>query len=62
MGPQQQQQQPGRSVIPSKGALDHLKVGLEVLLLLLAIPYVLREFSRNPGRLSRRAASKHLAG
>lgn len=62
MQPQPQPQGAGRSLIPSKPTLDHVKVALEVLLLLLAIPYVLRELARHPGRLSRRAATKHLAG
>jgi hypothetical protein len=49
-------------IIPSKGTLDHVKVGIEVLLLLLAVPWILRELARNPGGASRRAAAKHLAG
>lgn len=49
-------------LVPSKQRLDHIKVALEVLLLLLAVPWILRELARNPQRASRRAAAKHLAG
>jgi hypothetical protein len=31
-------------------------------LLLLAVPWIVRELVRSPGRASRRAAAKHLAG
>lgn len=48
--------------LPSKQSLDYLKVGLEVLLLLLAVPWLLREFTRNPTALSRKAAEHHLKG
>lgn len=60
-----QPQQPAGGVlarIPSKDTLDHVKVAIEVLLLLLAVPWILRELAHNPGRASRRAAAKHLAG
>lgn len=46
--------------LPSKPTLDWLKVALEVLLLLLAVPWLLRELARNPGKVTRAAARKHL--
>jgi len=46
--------------MPRKETLDYLKVGLELLILLLAVPWLVRELFRNPKGLSRRAASKHL--
>lgn len=62
MNPYGQPQQPAGLLarIPSKESLDHVKVAVEVLLLLLAVPWILRELARNPARASRRAAAKHL--
>lgn len=48
--------------LPSKSTLDYAKVAIELLLLALAIPWIVRELTRNPGRLSKRAAAKHLTG
>jgi len=56
-----QGQQP-RFGIPSKQTLDYAKVALELLLLLLAVPWLVRELIRNPGELSHKAATKHLKG
>lgn len=50
----------GRGKLPSKASLDYIKVAIEVLLLLLAIPWLLKELTRHPGRVSRGAAKKHL--
>lgn len=58
--PQPGPQTPRR--LPSKDTLDYVKVGVELLLLLLAIPWVLRELIRNPARASRKAAAKHALG
>jgi hypothetical protein len=67
--PQQQQQQkpdisgggyvpkPG---MPSKAGLEYLKLVIELLLLLLAVPWILRELARHPGEVSRKAANRHL--
>ncbi len=60
-GPQQEQQAGPRG-LPSKHTLDYLKVALELLLLLLAVPWLIRELARDPKALSRKAASKHLTG
>lgn len=46
--------------MPGKEKLEYLKLALELLLLLLAVPYLLRELSRRPGNVSRRAAKKAL--
>jgi hypothetical protein len=56
--------QPGqqRGRLPAKDTLEYIKLALELLLLLLAVPYLLRELARHPGNVSRRAASKHLKG
>jgi hypothetical protein len=48
--------------LPAKTTLDYTKVAIEVLLLLLAVPWILRELVKNPGRVSQRAATKHLSG
>lgn len=50
------------SRLPSKNSLEYLKLALELLLLLLAVPWLLRELTRHPGKVSRQAASKHLKG
>ena len=63
MNPYQQQQPAPAGVlarIPSKNTLDHIKVAVEVLLLLLAVPWIIRELATHPGRATRRAAAKHL--
>ena len=46
--------------LPAKGTLDYVKVAIELLFLLLAIPWVLRELVRNPRGASRKAANTHL--
>lgn len=48
--------------IPSKDTLEHAKIALELLLLVLAVPWILRELFHDPGRLSKAAAAKHLKG
>lgn len=48
------------SRLPSKQTLEYLKIAIELLLLLLAIPWLLRELVRHPAQLSRKAASRHL--
>lgn len=55
-------QQPQQSRRPSKETLEYLKLGLELLLLLLAVPYLVRELLTHPGRVSKQAAAKHLKG
>jgi hypothetical protein len=52
----------GPSRLPAKGTLEYCKLTIELLLLLLAVPWIVRELVRSPGRASRRAAAKHLAG
>lgn len=61
MNPDHQQQRQGRRILPSRQALEYLKLALELLLLLLAVPYLIRELSRHPGQVSKRAAAKHLS-
>lgn len=46
---------------PSQQALSYAKTALELLLVLLGIPWIIRELTRHPGRVSRKAAAKHLA-
>lgn len=48
--------------LPSKDNVEYCKLILELLLLLLAVPWILRELVRNPRAASRKAAAKHLAG
>lgn len=48
--------------LPSKGTLEYLKVALELLLLLLAVPWLMRELVKHPGKVSRQAAARHLKG
>jgi hypothetical protein len=60
--PDPNQQQAGGSRWPSKQQLDYLKTALELLLLLIAIPWVLRELARDPAGLSKKAAAHHLKG
>ena len=65
MNPGQQQQQQntrGGFPMPSRGQLEYAKIALELLLLVIAIPWILRELRRDPAGLSRRAATKHLKG
>lgn len=50
------------SKLPAKHTLEYCKLAIELLLLLLAIPWLLRELVRHPGRVSKAAASKHLKG
>lgn len=52
----------GRQLLPAKDKLEYLKILLELALLLLAVPWLLREIIRNPKNASRRAAKKHLGG
>lgn len=53
---------PSRRRLPAKATLEYLKLALELLLLLLALPWLLRELVRHPAALSRKAAGKHLKG
>jgi hypothetical protein len=46
--------------MPSKAGLEYLKLVIELLLLLLAVPWILRELARHPGEVSRKAANRHL--
>lgn len=46
--------------LPAKDKLEYVKIALELALLLLAVPWLLREIIRNPKGASRRAARKHL--
>lgn len=50
------------SRLPKKEHLDYIKVLVEVLFLLLAVPWVLRELFRSPGSTTRRVANKHMGG
>lgn len=50
------------SRLPGRATLEYIKVAVEVLFLLLAVPWIVRELARNPRRASRRAAAKHLSG
>lgn len=61
MHPDQNTQAGGRRLLPSKPQLEYAKVALELLLLLIAVPWVIRELFRNPSDLSRKAATKHLS-
>lgn len=59
MDPYQSQQQ-SSGKMPQKETLEYLKLGLELLLLFLAVPYLVRELLTHPGRVSKAAAKKHL--
>jgi hypothetical protein len=48
--------------LPARHKLEYLKVALELLLLLLAVPWLIRELARDPSGLSRKAATRHLKG
>lgn len=61
LGPAQQPAVP-RAGLPAKHTLDYLKVGIEVLLLLLAIPWLLKQLLAHPGDVSHQAAAHHLKG
>lgn len=54
--------QEATSRLPSKDKVEYCKLVIELALLLLAIPWIIRELARNPRAASRRAAAKHLAG
>lgn len=62
MFPDLPQQQQGPRFLPSKPQLEYAKLALELLLLIIAIPWILRELARDPAGVSRKAASKHLRG
>lgn len=47
---------------PAKSTLDYHKTLIELLLLILAIPWILKQLARNPGKVSHQAASHHLKG
>ena len=51
-----------RQLLPAKDKLEYLKVLLELMLLLLALPWLVREIIRDPRGASRKAAKKHLGG
>lgn len=62
MNPDPSSNQSSGSRLPSKHTLEYLKIALELLLLLLAVPYLLKQLIGDPAKLSRQAASKHLKG
>lgn len=47
------------SLIPSPQTTEHWKNLLELFVLLLAVPFLLTELFRDPGRLSERMAGHH---
>jgi hypothetical protein len=47
---------------PAKNTLDYHKTLIELLLLVLAIPWILKQLVKHPGNVSRQAASRHLKG
>jgi len=47
---------------PAKSTLDYHKVLLELLFLVLALPWLLRQLAKHPGQVSRAAAQHHLKG
>lgn len=48
--------------MPAKHDLDYVKVVIEVALLLLAIPYLVRRLAKRPKTTMRRATDHHLGG
>lgn len=60
MFPQQNSQPTGPRWAPSKHQLEYAKTALELLLLVIAIPWILRELLRDPAGVSRKAATHHL--
>lgn len=50
----------GRPGWPAKGQLDYTKTLIEVVLLLLAVPWLVKQLVRHPGGLSKAAAEHHL--
>lgn len=53
---------PPRAGWPTKSTLDYHKTLIELLLLVLAIPWILKQLVKHPGDVSRRAAGHHLKG
>jgi len=53
---------PPRPGWPAKSTLDYHKTLIELALLLLAVPWILRELFKHPGQVSRKAAGRHLKG
>ncbi len=47
---------------PDKSTLDYHKVLIELLLLVLAVPWILRQLVKNPAKASHEAAASHLKG
>lgn len=45
---------------PAKATLDYHKTLIELLLLVLAIPWILKQLAEHPGKVSREAAAHHL--
>lgn len=45
---------------PAKSTLDYHKTLLELLLLVLALPWLLKQLAKHPGQVSREAAQHHL--
>lgn len=53
---------PARAGWPAKATLDYHKTLIEVLLLVLAIPWLLKQLAKHPGQVSEQAARHHLKG
>lgn len=51
---------PPRAGWPAKSTLDYHKTLIELLLLVLAIPWILKQLVKHPGQVSREAAKHHL--
>jgi hypothetical protein len=48
--------------LPAKDDLDYLKTLIELGILLLAVPWLLKQLARNPRQTSRRVAKKQIGG
>jgi hypothetical protein len=47
---------------PAKSTLDYHKTLIELLLLVLAIPWILKQLAKHPAKVSQQAAGHHLKG
>jgi hypothetical protein len=47
-----------KAAMPEKASLDYIKVLIEVAVLLLALPYLLRQLASHPKRVARGSAKK----
>lgn len=47
---------------PAKSTLDYHKTLIELLLLVLAVPWILKQLLKHPGQVSHAAARHHLKG